>query len=141
MLAENLTEEAIEQQLNRFCSYFGPVQTACTDLVGMLPQAVRDFNRKLQQNNHRYFRSHALSSLGDQALSAWNWVSVKSLSLPILTLRMCPPSWLTSTCPLLNDVSGLPLFFKFCEAHPHYRDQDLRQPSLSADRAVPREHR
>jgi len=39
-LAENLTEEAIEAELMKFCSFAGPLQGMCNDLVSLLPQAI-----------------------------------------------------------------------------------------------------
>lgn len=39
-LAENLTEEAIEEEMQKFCGFVGPLQTICTDLISLLPQAV-----------------------------------------------------------------------------------------------------
>jgi len=39
-MAENLTEEAIEAEMIKFCSYVGPLQGVCHDLVSLLPQAI-----------------------------------------------------------------------------------------------------
>jgi len=39
-MAENLTVDAIEAELIQFCSYTGPLQGMCHDLVSKLPQAI-----------------------------------------------------------------------------------------------------